>query len=86
MDLILTGRAITGKEAFDIGLSNRITSCGTSLGKAMQLATCLTKYPQDCMNRDRMSAYNAVYNAHSFDAAVSFEMQKGIDVLQSVSE
>jgi enoyl-CoA hydratase/carnithine racemase len=85
MDLILTGRPITGKEAFEMGLSNRITSCGTALGKAIQLAGSIAKFPQDCMNRDRLSAYNAMYNAHSFDAAVSYEMRRGLEVIQTVS-
>lgn len=29
MDLILTGRAIKAKEAFEWGLANRVVSCGT---------------------------------------------------------
>lgn len=29
MDLILTGRGVTAKEAYDIGLANRLVSDGT---------------------------------------------------------
>lgn len=32
LDLILTGRPVKGKEAFEFGLANRITSTGTALG------------------------------------------------------
>ena len=36
MDLILTGRAIKAKEAFEWGLANRVVSCGTG----SQFAVC----------------------------------------------
>lgn len=36
MDLILTGRPLKGREAFDIGLAALIVACGTSLGQAIQ--------------------------------------------------
>lgn len=31
MDLLLTGRDLTSKEAFDCGLANRIVACGSSM-------------------------------------------------------
>ena len=31
MDLILTGRPVTGKEAFDIGLANRVVKTGSGV-------------------------------------------------------
>jgi enoyl-CoA hydratase/carnithine racemase len=85
MDLILTGRAVKGKEAFEIGLANWIVACGTSLGQAIQYANSIAKFPQECLNRDRLSAYNAVYDAKDFESALQFEMKNGLDVISSES-
>ncbi|VEN56291.1 unnamed protein product [Callosobruchus maculatus] len=38
LDLILTGRALPAKEAFEWGIANRIVACGTALGQAINLA------------------------------------------------
>jgi enoyl-CoA hydratase/carnithine racemase len=46
MDMILTGRPVKGKEAFEWGLANRIVACGTALGQAVNLADSLKKFPQ----------------------------------------
>ncbi|KAF7283839.1 hypothetical protein GWI33_022876 [Rhynchophorus ferrugineus] len=62
LDLILTGRSLTAKEAFDWGLANRIVACGAGLGQAIQLATSLVKFPQDCLRIDRNSTYFASFN------------------------
>jgi len=85
MDMIMTGRPVKGKEAHDIGLANWIVACGTSLGQAIQYGNQLAKFPQECMNRDRLSAYNAVYEAKDFESALQFEMQHGLDVIASES-
>jgi enoyl-CoA hydratase len=57
MDLILTGRPIDSNEAFQMGLANRIVPNGTALEEAKKLAISLTRFPQNCMRSDRMSAY-----------------------------
>ncbi|CAG9856988.1 unnamed protein product [Phyllotreta striolata] len=62
LDMILTGRSLNANEAFEWGLANRIVACGTALGQAINLATSLVKFPQDCLNIDRRSTYNAAYN------------------------
>ncbi|CAL8111816.1 unnamed protein product [Orchesella dallaii] len=85
MDLILTGRPVKAKEAFEIGLCNSIVACGTSLGQGIQYANQLSKFPQECLNKDRMSAYNAVYAANNFEDAVKYEMENGLEVFQSES-
>lgn len=56
MDMILTGRPVTGREALDFGLANRLVPKGTALEGAVALATELTRFPQLCMRTDRMSA------------------------------
>ena len=55
MDLILTGRAVSAREAYQMGLVNRIVPPGTCLAAARQLATELAKFPQTCLRRDRAS-------------------------------
>jgi len=85
LDLILTGRAVKGKEAFDIGLANRLVPDGTSLQEAIKLATEISKFPQECMNCDRMNAYYNTYSASSFKNALENEMENGLDIMQKES-
>jgi len=84
MDLILTGRPVKGKEALEMGLVNSLVACGTSLGQAIQYGNSIAKFPQECLNRDRLSAYNAMYDSSNFESALQFEMQKGLDVIMKV--
>ncbi len=57
MDLILTGRGVSGSEAQTMGLANRLCPPGQALDAALQLARQLCQFPQMCMQNDRMSAY-----------------------------
>lgn len=65
MDLMLTGRGMHAQEALDRGLLARYVGCGTSLGQAINLASSIIKYPQDCLNADRKSMYYSAYEASS---------------------
>ncbi|QUD82086.1 crotonase/enoyl-CoA hydratase family protein [Gordonia polyisoprenivorans] len=56
MDLILTGRAVPAREAFDMGLVNRLVPSGQSLERAVELAHELAAFPQTCLRHDRLSA------------------------------
>src|SRR6185436_7304044 len=56
MDLILTGRGISGEEAERIGLVNRVVEPGEALAAAIRLAEELARLPQTCMRNDRLSA------------------------------
>ncbi|XP_022179134.1 probable enoyl-CoA hydratase, mitochondrial isoform X2 [Myzus persicae] len=53
MDLLLTGRDIKSKEAFECGLANRVVACGSSVGQAVNMAFNIGKFPQQSMNHDR---------------------------------
>lgn len=81
LDLILTGRPIKAKEAFEWGIANRLVACGTAIGQAVKLAQELLKFPQECMLADRASMYNAAFNAKSLQEALQFEHDNGCPVI-----
>lgn len=55
-----------------------------SLGKAIELAKEIAKFPQECMLRDRASAWHATYSAPNFQQAVEHEMSNSLDVIAQV--
>jgi enoyl-CoA hydratase len=81
MDMILTGRGVSGKEAFAMGLVNRVTEPGSVMTQARELAKQIAGFPQRCLRGDRMSAYEAW--TMPLDAALKNEYRHGIATLQS---
>ena len=57
LDLILTGRGVSGDEARMMGLANRLVEPGAALDAAIALARQIADFPQGCMRTDRQSAY-----------------------------
>jgi len=57
MDLILTGRPVSAKEALNMGLVSRVVPEGQAREQAEKLAREIAAFPQACMREDRMSAY-----------------------------
>jgi enoyl-CoA hydratase len=57
LDMILTGRPVSGEEAFAMGLANRLVEKGQALSTAIELAKSIAAFPQYCMRSDRLSSY-----------------------------
>lgn len=81
MDMILTGRGVSGDEALGMGLANRVVEPGTTLAAAKELAIQLAAFPQRCLRSDRLSAYEAW--AMPLDAALRNEFGHGIATVKS---
>jgi enoyl-CoA hydratase len=81
MDMILTGRGVSGEEAQRVGLANRLVEPGQALPAALELAEELAAFPQRCMRSDRLSAIRQ----WSLDepAALLQETRMGLEVIRS---
>lgn len=85
MDMILTGRAVRATEAMSMGLANRVVGKGKALEEALIIADGLVKFPQQCINADRRSAYYAAFNAKGVEDALRFEAENGAEVISNES-
>jgi len=81
LDLILTGRGVSGEEALQIGLVNRLVEPGKALAAAVELAHSLAAFPQHGLRADRMSVYEQW--ALSWEDARRNELKHGLQVLAS---
>ena len=84
MDLILTGRPVQAREAFEIGLANRLVPAGTSREAAEALARELAGFPQVCLRNDRMSVLDA--EGLPEDEALAVEYRHGVGSLGEAVE
>ena len=81
MDLILTGRGVSGEEALRMGLANRITPKGGALNEALALAKELAALPQRCLRSDRLSAIEQW--SLGWREAMLNEFHRGMTVINS---
>ena len=81
LDLILTGRGVSGDEAQRMGLANRLTEPGGALAGAVELAHELSALPAVCMRSDRRSSYEQW--GLELDAALGVEFELGRVTLAS---
>jgi enoyl-CoA hydratase len=81
LDLILTGRGVSGDEAQAMGLANRLTETGGALAGALELAQSLAALPQGCMRSDRRSSYEQ-WDLPLVDA-LAHETSAGLAVIRS---
>ena len=80
IDLILTGRGVSGDEALRMGLVNRVTPPGEALAVALALAEALAALPQSAMRHDRLSAIEQW--GLDDDAAMRNEVRHGLEVIR----
>src|SRR5947209_690402 len=78
LDLILTGRGVSGEEALQMGLANRLVPPGETRAAAIALAHELARFPQRCLRSDRLSAYEQW--SLPFEEAMRNEARRGLEV------
>jgi enoyl-CoA hydratase len=81
MDLILTGRGVPAPEALAMGLVDRVVPPGTALDAAIELASSIAAFPQQCVRSDRASALGQ----WSLDepTALGAELELGLATIRS---
>ena len=81
LDLILSGRPVSGEEARLMGLANRLVEPGRALEEALALARQLAAFPQRCLRSDRLSSYQQ-WDA-TLEQALLTETRMGLEVIRS---
>jgi len=81
LDLILTGRPVSGEEALRMGLANRLVEPGRALAASLELARELAAFPQHCLRSDRLSSYRQW--DLGWEAALEMETQLGLETIRS---
>ncbi|HMG44359.1 MAG TPA: crotonase/enoyl-CoA hydratase family protein [Acidimicrobiales bacterium] len=81
LDLILTGRGVSGDEAQRMGLANRLVPKDRARDEAVALAHELAVLPQAALRGDRMSSYEQW--SQDLDAALQTELQHGLHTLRT---
>ena len=81
LDMILTGRPVSGEEALRMGLVNRLVEPGHALEAAKNLASEIARFPQLCMRGDRQSSYEQW--GFGLEEALARETKIGMEVIAS---
>lgn len=81
MDLVLTGRPVSGDEALGMGLVNRLVPPGQALAAAVELARELAALPQLCLRNDRLSMLEGLDLPE--EEAMRNEVRRGRETLAS---
>lgn len=79
MDLILTGRPVPAREAYEIGLANRLVPAGGARAAAEQLAAQIARFPQTCLRSDLASVHDQV--GRTEEDAMARELAHGLPTL-----
>jgi enoyl-CoA hydratase len=81
LDLILTGRGVSGDEARMMGLCTQLSEPGRALDDALALAARIAAFPQRCMRSDRLASYRQW--DLDLAAALREEARLGLEVIAS---
>jgi enoyl-CoA hydratase len=81
LDLILTGRGVSGEEAQRMGLANRLVQTGEALPAALTLAHEIAAKPQAALRSDRLSSYEQW--SLLLEDALAGEYRHGMATLQT---
>ena len=79
MDMILTGRPVDAREAYAMGLANRVVPTGTARFAAEALAGEIARFPQACLRGDRASVLEQ--DGLDEETAMQGELRHGTQVL-----
>ncbi|MEV5880062.1 crotonase/enoyl-CoA hydratase family protein [Streptomyces sp. NPDC052101] len=79
LDMILTGRPVPAREAYEIGLVSRVVPTGHARAEAEALAADIARFPQACLRSDRASVLDQ--EGLDEEAALRGELRYGMDVL-----
>lgn len=81
LEMILTGRPVSAREALAIGLVNEVVPPGQSLKRAVELAQKLAKFPQICMHNDRQAVYAGL--GKGLTEGLQLEARSGTETIRS---
>jgi enoyl-CoA hydratase len=81
LDMILTGRGVSGDEALNMGLANRLVEKGQAVSAAIELAKTISSFPQTCLRSDRLASYEQW--SLSLTDALRNEFRRGMQVIES---
>jgi enoyl-CoA hydratase len=81
LDLILTGRGVSGEEARLMGIANRIVAPGQALPAAVALAREIAALPQAAVRSDRLASYEQW--AQGLQEALATEYRHGMATLET---
>lgn len=81
LDLILTGRGVSGEEALRMGLANRLVPPGRALPEAIALARDIASRPQAALRSDRRSSYEQW--SLGLDEALAGEYRHGMATIDT---
>ncbi|MFG3009240.1 crotonase/enoyl-CoA hydratase family protein [Streptomyces cinerochromogenes] len=84
LDMILTGRPVPAREAYETGLANRLVPTGQARAEAEALAARIAGFPQACLRSDRASVLDQ--EGQDEETALRGELRWGMGVLAGSAE
>jgi enoyl-CoA hydratase len=81
LDLILTGRGVSGEEALRMGIANQLVPPSQAVASAVELAKSIASRPQTALRSDRLSSYQQW--SRDLDDALLNEFRHGIATIEA---